>query len=132
MPINTITFSGNLGADATFSQTPDGSYSIINFPVTCQMGYGDRQKTAWLQCSKFFKDALGAEKFQRQLIKGRKITVQGQFYDDSYEKDGDIKHRPSCQVSQVDFSGALPEAKTPTDHVPPDTADAFKDDEIPF
>jgi len=136
--MNVFIASGNLGKDLDLRVTPNGK-SVGSFPLPVKQGYGQYEKVSWVDC-KLLGDR--ADKLAPYLLKGKPVTVQGEFVLETWEKDG-VKHsKPVVIVNNLDMhksgeSGAnnssgrrgdQPEfahkASTPT-------IDAF-DDDIPF
>jgi single-strand DNA-binding protein len=136
--MNVFIASGNLGKDLDLRVTPNGK-SVGSFPLPVKQGYGEYEKVSWVDC-KLLGDR--ADKLAPYLLKGKPVTVQGEFVLETWEKGG-IKHsKPVVIVNNLDMhnsgeSGAnrspgrrgdQPElahkASTPT-------IDAF-DDDIPF
>lgn len=93
MSINLFVASGNLGNDIEVRTTQNGKY-IGQFNIPVKRGWGDNEKTSWVKCV-----ILGerAQKLQPYLTKGCKVTVQGEFQLEEWEKDG-IKHSKPCIV----------------------------------
>ena len=136
--MNICVFSGNLGKDFDLRVTPNGK-SVGSFSLPVKQGYGDYEKVSWVDC-KLLGDR--ADKLAQYLLKGKPVTVQGEFVLETWEKDG-VKHsKPVVIVSNLDMhksgeSGAntspdrrgdQPEAghRSATPHI-----DSFNDD-IPF
>lgn len=131
MSINVFVFSGNCGGDMEVRFTPNGkAIGAVNVP--CKSGWGDNQKTAWIQC-KVFGDR--AEKLAPYLKKGSPVTVQGRLEIDEWEKDG-VKHsRAVCIVDSIQF-GSSENQQAPRSEQPsrPQSAQGFNDfdEQIPF
>lgn len=73
MAINTITVSGNVRKDAVLRVTPNGK-PISSFSLPAKSGFGDNEKTYWLNCKMF---GAMAEKLSTAIVKGAKVTVKG-------------------------------------------------------
>lgn len=88
MSINTVIFPGNLGGDCTTRSTTSGKL-IATFSLPVKQGYGEYEKTSWVQCRMF---GAKAEKLPIYLARGSKVTVIGQFSLESWPgKDGTEK-----------------------------------------
>lgn len=122
MPINSIVVSGNLGKDAILRVTPNGKH-ITTFSIPAKSGFGDNEKTSWLQCKMF---GAMAEKLTGYLRKGSKVTVVGEFVIEKWNKDsGEEVQTPTILVRDIDLppkSGETRQQKPTQDYDP----------EIPF
>jgi len=100
MPINTITVCGNVGKDAVLWVTPNGKH-IATFSLPAKSGFGDNEKTSWLQYKMF---GAMAEKLTQGIVKGAKITVTGSFVLEEWEKNDDTKASiPTILVNDIDL-----------------------------
>jgi len=137
--MNIVIFSGNLGKDLDLRVTPNGK-SVGSFPLPVKQGYGQYEKVSWVEC-KLLGDR--ADKLAQYLLKGKPVTVQGEFVLETWEKDG-VKHsKPVVIVNNLDMhnkgesgansprgrGGDQPEAVVHRSATPP--IDNF-DDDIPF
>ncbi len=111
MAINTITISGNVGKDAVLRVTPNGKH-IASFPLPARSGFGENEKTSWLNCKMF---GAMAEKLSVAIVKGAKITVTGEFVIEEWTKqDGSQAQSPTILVRDID----LPSRGTPGNDQP--------------
>jgi len=110
MAINTITVSGNVGKDAVLRVTPNGRH-ICSFSLPAKSGFGDNEKTSWLNCKMF---GAMAEKLSAAIVKGAKVTVTGEFVIEEWTRqDGSQAQTPTILVRDID----LPPRGTPgNDH----------------
>lgn len=100
MAINTITISGNVGKDAVLRVTPNGKH-IASFPLPAKSGFGENEKTSWLNCKMF---GAMAEKLSVAVVKGAKITVTGDFVIEEWTKqDGSQAQSPTILVRDIDL-----------------------------
>jgi len=100
MPINTITIAGNVGKDAVLRVTPNGKH-IATFSLPAKSGFGDNEKTSWLQCKMF---GAMAEKLSAAILKGAKVTVTGEFVIEEWDKnDGSKASIPTILVRDIDL-----------------------------
>ncbi|EPF3218188.1 single-stranded DNA-binding protein [Enterobacter hormaechei] len=100
MAINTITISGNAGKDAVLRVTPNGKH-IASFPLPAKSGFGENEKTSWLNCKMF---GAMAEKLSMSIVKGAKITVTGEFVIEEWTKqDGSQAQSPTILVRDIDL-----------------------------
>lgn len=72
--MNNCTFTGNLGKDAVTRYTQGGK-SVTVFSLAVKTGWGDNEKTLWIDCS-----LLGerGEKLAQYLTRGTKVCVCGE------------------------------------------------------
>lgn len=100
MPINTITIAGNVGKDAVLRVTPNGKH-ITTFSLPAKSGFGENEKTSWLQCKMF---GAMAEKLSASILKGAKVTVTGEFVLEEWTKDDGTKvSTPTILVRDIDL-----------------------------
>lgn len=100
MPINTITIAGNVGKDAVLRVTSNGKH-IASFSLPAKSGFGDNEKTSWLQCKMF---GAMAEKLSASILKGAKVTVTGEFALEEWTKDDGTKvSTPIILVRDIDL-----------------------------
>ncbi len=97
--MNIVIFRGKLGKDLDVRVTPNGK-SVGSFPLPVKQGYGDYEKVSWVDC-KLLGDR--ADKLAPYLLKGKPVTVQGEFVLETWEKDG-VKHsKPVVIVNNLDL-----------------------------
>lgn len=100
MAINTITISGNVGKDAVLRVTPNGKH-ISSFSLPAKSGFGDNEKTSWLNCKMF---GAMAEKLSAAIVKGAKVTVTGEFVIEEWtNQDGSQARSPTILVRDIDL-----------------------------
>ncbi len=100
MAINVITVSGNVGKDAVLRVTPNGKH-ISSFSIPAKTGFGENEKTSWLNCKMF---GAMAEKLSTAIVKGAKVTVSGEFVIEEWtRKDGSQAQTPTILVRDIDL-----------------------------
>lgn len=100
MAINVITISGNVGKDAVLRVTPNGKH-IATFSLPAKSGFGENEKTSWLQCKMF---GAMAEKLSTSVLKGAKVTVTGEFVIEEWQRDdGSKAASPTVLVRDIDL-----------------------------
>lgn len=100
MAINLFVAGGNIGRDCEVRVTPAGKH-IATFPLPVKQGYGEHEKTSWVQCKLFGGQA---EKLPLYLLKGVKVVVQGEFVLEEWEgKDGQKRQTPTVIVNSLEF-----------------------------
>ncbi|HIH5391482.1 TPA: single-stranded DNA-binding protein [Citrobacter freundii] len=111
MAINTIIVSGNVGKDAVLRVTPNGKH-IASFSIPAKTGFGENEKTSWLNCKMF---GAMAEKLSVAVVKGAKVTVSGEFVIEEWTRqDGSAAQTPTILVRDID----LPPRGTPGNDKP--------------
>lgn len=100
MAINTITISGHVGKDAVVRVTPNGKH-IAQFSLPAKSGFGDNEKTSWLNCKMF---GAMAEKLSESIVRGAKVTVTGEFVIEEWKRnDGTQAQMPTILVRDIDL-----------------------------
>ena len=97
MSINTMTVTGNVGANAELRYTQQGT-AIGDFNLPVKQGYGDNQKTSWVKCVLWGK---AAEAYAPNIKKGDLLVVSGEFYVEEWTKDGVTHIKPCLRVNQI-------------------------------
>ncbi|EPK4609739.1 TPA: single-stranded DNA-binding protein [Citrobacter freundii] len=137
MAINTIIVSGNVGKDAVLRVTPNGKH-IASFSIPAKTGFGENEKTSWLNCKMF---GAMAEKLSVAVVKGAKVTVSGEFVIEEWTRqDGSAAQTPTILVRDIDLpprngqqqSAAQPQRQQQSSIPQPSEPPMNFDDEIPF
>lgn len=137
MAINTIIVSGNVGKDAVLRVTPNGKH-ISSFSIPAKTGFGENEKTSWLNCKMF---GAMAEKLSVAVVKGAKVTVSGEFVIEEWTRqDGSTAQTPTILVRDIDLpprngqqqSAAQPQRQQQSSTPHPSEPPMNFDDEIPF
>ena len=101
--MNNFSFTGRLTRDGEFRVTPSG-LSILKFSVANNTGFGDKQKTNFVNCSLFGKRAEG--RLKDFLKKGQEVAVSGELNLNEFtKKDGTKSASLECNVNSVDLIG---------------------------
>jgi single-strand DNA-binding protein len=102
--MNVFTFTGRLTKDAEFRSTPNGM-SVLQFSVANNTGFGDKQKTNFVNCSLIGKRAEGGLK--DILKKGKEVGISGELNLNTFKKrDGTEGFSLECKVNTVDLLGS--------------------------
>lgn len=137
MAINTIVVSGNVGKDAVLRVTPNGKH-IASFSIPAKTGFGENEKTSWLNCKMF---GAMAEKLSVAVVKGAKVTVSGEFVIEEWTRqDGSTAQTPTILVRDIDLpprngqnqSAAQPQRQQQSSTPQPSEPPMDFDDDIPF
>lgn len=100
--MNSITFDGRLGRDASLEYTPSGE-PVLKFVVASDIGYGERKVTNWFNCQLWGKRGESLKEF---LQKGQQVTVYGQLTLREWEtKEGEKRLSPDVRVSELSLQG---------------------------
>lgn len=98
--MNVFCFTGNLGKDCRTGVS--GSSTVCNFPVAVKSGFGQNEKTIWIDCAMWGARAEG--RLPDHLVKGQQVAVSGEL--GTREHDG--KTYLTCRVSDVTLVGGKP------------------------
>ena len=103
--MNILTITGNLGKDARTNKA--GGTTVANFSVAVRSGYGDNEKTIWVDCSLWGKQA--ESKLVDYLIKGQQVAVSGEMGTKEHEGKTHI----TLRVNAIDLIGKKGDAPAP-------------------
>ena len=153
MSINSVTISGNLGADPELRQT-DGGTQVLSLRVAVNERAKDPRTGEWGDRANWVDVTVfgnRAEPLSRFLSKGQKVAIEGKLRWSQWERDGQRRSKLEVIVDEVEFlsqrgagqqggdgypSYATP-APTPAPQAPrppvstPPAADVY-DEDIPF
>jgi single-strand DNA-binding protein len=125
--MNILTITGNLGKDARTNKA--GGTTVSNFSVAVRSGYGDNEKTIWVDCSLWGKQA--ESKLVDYLIKGQQVAVSGEMGTKEHEGKTYI----TLRVNAIDLIGKKGDAPAPA-ATPPvvkqQQESVIDDSDIPF
>jgi len=97
--MNSCHFSGRLVQDAQIHYSANGT-SVTTFRLACECGFGQYQRTEFLDFVKF-----KGEKLAPYLVKGKPITViNSEFQLRKWQdKEGQTKSKPQFIAGQIEF-----------------------------
>ena len=129
--MNVFSFTARLGADAEVKHV--GESTVTEFRVAVSSGYGDKEKTTWLQCAMWGKRGEAVAPY---LTKGQQVAVSGELTNREYDRnDGSKGYSLEVRVNDLTLVGGKPD-KPAQQNTPPAAAPAvdegFIEDEIPF
>lgn len=140
--MNLLCITGNLGKDCAVRYTQGGT-AVCSFPVAVKSGYGDKEKTTWVQCVLFGKRAEGG--LPPYLIKGAQVCVSGEMNLNEWDKqDGTKGAAVQCVVDKLDLIGGKPQGQqqpaqqpapqqqAPRQHTQPQGGFGDFEDDVPF
>ena len=125
MSLNTITLSGNLGADPEKRYTPN-NVSITNFSIAVKVYKNGKDDKFWIDCKAFKNTADFAEK---HLSKGDTVAITGKLDIETWGKDGTKKSKPVVIVNDIQL---MKRDKPVTVDPQSPEADLLSEDDIPF
>lgn len=97
--INTTIISGNLTRDAELIERE--SFSKIKFSIASNKKYGDNERVIFMDCEMLNRAALAP-----MLTKGKKIIVEGELQEDSWEHEGKTYKKKYILARKVEFLGS--------------------------
>lgn len=100
--MNKYIFTGNLTKDCRTATTPAGK-AVCNFTVAVTDGYGDHEKTEFVDCAMFGKRAEG--KLPGYLVKGQKVLVEGRPTLNKREHEGKFYANINVFVGEIELVG---------------------------
>ncbi|MDX8383600.1 MAG: single-stranded DNA-binding protein [Ghiorsea sp.] len=104
---NNCTFIGNLGRDVEVRATQGGT-SVAKFSVPITSGFGDKEKTTWVNCVMFGKRCEGG--LMQYLKKGTQVSVTGEISLNTYQnKEGIEKSSLEMKIDDVALIGKKPD-----------------------
>ena len=125
--MNILSITGNLGKDARTNKA--GGTTVANFSVAVRSGYGDNEKTIWVDCSLWGKQA--ESKLVDYLVKGQQVAVSGEMGTKEHEGKTYI----TLRVNAIDLIGKKGDATAPA-ATPPvvkqQQESVIDDSDIPF
>jgi single-strand DNA-binding protein len=99
---------GRIGKDAELRSLANGT-KVSNFSLAVTTGYGDREKTLWIDCSLWEK---AAEALNQYLTKGKQVAVLGELDIRTWDsKDGTTNANIQLSISKLTLCGS-PEGKS--------------------
>ena len=120
--MNNCVFDGRLARDAELKDL--GENKVCNFSIGSNVGFGDKQKTIWLDCSIWGRRG---ESLNDSLKKGQQVFISGELSTREYEKDGVAKTALSLNVQSLAFGASSRNGEDKTL-----TNSTELNDEIPF
>ena len=96
--MNASVLIGNLGRDPELKFIQGSGKAVCNFSIGVKRPYS--QETDWFDITVWGKTAENCAEY---LTKGSKVCVQGYFYNDQWEKDGQKRIKTRFNASTVEF-----------------------------
>jgi single-strand DNA-binding protein len=98
MSTNSCVLIGNLVRDPELS--PVGKSKVCRFALAVNDGYGDNQRTYFIECEAWNKVA---ETISSYCAKGNRVAVTGQVAQSSWKTDDGTRSKTYVKVFSVDF-----------------------------
>lgn len=99
-----------LGKDAELKQLQGGK-QVLNFSGAYPVGYGDNERTQWIECAIWGDRAASVQKF---MVKGAQVVIYAEDLEvEAYNKNDQDRTAGAtlkCTVRNFDFAGGKPEA----------------------
>ena len=111
--MNIFTFTGNLGKDCEIGQTKNGG-AVCKFTVAVKSGFGDNQKTNWVNCRIYGKRAETA--LPNYLIKGTQVAISGELELAEWESNGAMNKALMLAVKEIDLIGGKSDRQQAPQH----------------
>ena len=125
--MNIVNLIGNLTRDPEMRYTTgEKQTAVCRFGIAVNDGYGDRQKTSFINVVVFGKQA---ENCERYLAKGRKVAITGRIQTGSYEKDGRTIYTTDIIANSVEFLTSGGNGASHTESI--DVTEAFAGGSVP-
>ena len=99
--MNNFTFSGNIGKDARLGSA--GGTAVANFSVAVKSGFGQSEKTNWIECAIWGKRAEGA--LAQYLVKGQQVVVCGELSQEEFKPGEEYGQRLNVRVAEITLVG---------------------------
>ena len=129
-------FTGHLGRDAEVRVTAAGK-NVLSFSLAVKTGWGEREKTMWVKCITFGRQAEG--QLVDYLKKGTQVGVSGEISLNEWTtKEGEKRADIEVVCNNIELLGSKSSGQqgAPAQHEPPQAAnyanDAGFDQDIPF
>ena len=101
--MNSVVLIGNLTRDPELRySTGANQTAICRFSIAVNDGFGDNERTSFINIVVFGKQA---ENCERYLAKGRKVAINGRIQTGSYERDGQKIYTTDVVANRVEFLG---------------------------
>ena len=96
--MNKVLVNGNLVKDMEVKDT--GKCLVGNFTIANNVGYGEDQKTNFVNCV-LFGDRV--ESLVQYLVKGCKVLVEGELAIEQYEVDDEKRYSTKVYVKSLEI-----------------------------
>ena len=97
--MNSFTGIGRVVNNLELRSTNNGN-SVCQFTIAINEGYGDKERTDFIDCVAWNKRA---ESICKYCDKGIKVAIEGKLQTDTYEKDGKKIKTTKVLVNEITF-----------------------------
>ena len=97
--MNSFNGIGRIVNNLELRSTNNGN-SVCQFTIAINEGYGDKERTDFIDCVAWNKRA---ESICKYCDKGVKVAIEGKLQTDSYEKDGKKIKTTKVLVNEITF-----------------------------
>ena len=109
--MNKVFLIGNLTKDPEVRYTvSDNPTCVCKFTLAVNDGYGEQQKTSFINIVVFGKSGENCERF---LSRGSKVAIEGRIQTGSYEKDGRKVYTTDVVTNSIEFLGNAQDSRLP-------------------
>lgn len=134
--MNKFTGIGRIVNDLELRTTSNNN-SVCQFTIAINDGYGEKERTDFIDCVVWNKRA---ENLCKYCEKGTKVAVEGKLQTDSYEKDGKKIKTTKVSVDSIEFIEKIKNKEEPTsaknEQVESDPfkdfSEEWSDEDLPF
>ena len=126
--INKVILMGRLTKNPELRHTDSGK-AVCNFSIAVSEGYGENQRTEFINCVAWNKTAEFVEKY---FTKGRMIIVDGRISTRTWEgQDGKKNYATEVVANQVSFGESKKDSETSEDEDELDPSQSTKSTALP-
>lgn len=133
--MNSFNGIGRIVNNLELKNTNNGN-SVCQFTIAINEGYGDKERTDFIDCVAWNKRA---ESICKYCDKGVKVAVEGKLQTDTYEKEGKKIKTTKVLVNEIQFIEKIKNANNDSKEETTEETDPFEefgreisDEELPF
>lgn len=133
--MNNFTGIGRITNDLELRSTSNNN-SVCQFTIAINEGYGDKERTDFIDCVAWNKRA---ESICKYCDKGVKVAIEGKLQTDTYEKDGKKIKTTKVLVNEITFIEKIKSTNNEPKEETKEEVDLFKefgdetaDEDLPF
>lgn len=132
--MNSFNGIGRIVNNLELRSTNNGN-SVCQFTIAINEGYGDKERTDFIDCVAWNKRA---ESICKYCDKGVKVAIEGKLQTDTYEKEGKKIKTTKVLVNEIQFIEKIKNANNESKKEIKEETDLFKEfadetiDDLPF
>lgn len=133
--MNNFTGIGRITNNLELRSTSNNN-SVCQFTIAINEGYGDKERTDFIDCVAWNKRA---ENICKYCDKGVKIAIEGKLQTDTYEKEGKKIKTTKVLVNEIQFIEKIKSTNNESKEETTEESDPFKefgdeiaDEDLPF